>query len=295
MFRELIKEKDVPITYELWSPRGCMVNQHFEAVSRFKDKLDAVNIPDNPLATLRVSSIAYSKIVMDRLKIDVIPHINCRDRNSLALQSDILGAHLWGIRNLFIVGGDKPAGKTVKTKGVWAVTSTELCKIVKHLNEGFARSNDDLVEIYGKTDFFVGGAIVFDRKNEVEIISRKIEAGFDFFQSQIVFSHEKVLNFFREAEERGVTINKPVLVGLSPQPSEKALNKLVRFLRVEMPKSSADRLRRSGDFAGEMLSVCLEIADELKSALSPKYKIGFHIMPLGYDDLGRKLVEGLRG
>lgn len=295
MFRKRLKENATPITYEIWSPRGCQVNRHLQAVSDFKDKLDAINIPDNPLSALRISSIAYAKIVMECLKVDVIPHINCRDRNLLALQSDILGAHLLGIRNLFIIGGDKPAGKREKPKGVWEVISTELCKVVKSLNKGFAYDNGKLTKIDGKTDFFVGGAIVFDRKNEVELISEKIEAGFDFFQSQITFDNKKVLNFFQEAEKEGLVINKPVLIGLSPQPSEKALNRVLKFLHAEIPEQGLSRLKCSDDFAEELIIMCSEIADELKSALSPKYKIGFHVMPLGHDDLGRKIVEELRG
>lgn len=294
MFRERLKQSATPITYEAWSPRGCDVNQHLQAVAKFKDKLDAVNIPDNPLSALRVSSVAYAKIVMDHLKTDAIPHINCRDRNLLALQSDILGAHLLGIRNLFIISGDKPLGRQKKAKGVWEVTSAELCKIVKSLNEGFAYYNEGLIKINGKTDFFVGGAVVFDRKNEVKIISKKVEAGFDFFQSQITFDPETMLHFFQEAEKEGLIINKPVLVGLSPQPSEKALNKVLKFLHTKIPDRSLNKLKRSDDFANELMIMCLEIADEVKSALSPKYKIGFHIMPLGRDDLGRKLVEELR-
>jgi methylenetetrahydrofolate reductase (NADPH) len=295
MFRERLKEKVTPITYEIWSPRGCEVNQHIQSLSKFKDKLDAVNIPDNPLSALRVSSVAYAKIVMDCLKVDVIPHINCRDRNLLALQSDILGAHLLGMRNLLIISGDKPAGKRGKPKGVWEVTSTELCKKVKSLNEGFACNGEERIKIDGKTDFFVGGAVVFDRKNEAEIVSKKIEVGFDFFQSQITFNHNKVLNFFQEAEKRELPLNKPVLVGLSPQPSEKALNKVLKFLQAEIPEQSLNKLKRSDDFAEELTMMCLEIADEIKSALSPKYKIGFHIMALDRDDLGRKIVEELRG
>jgi len=295
VFRDSLREKATPITYEVWSPRGYKVNQHLQALSNFKDKLDAVSIPDNPLSTLKVSSIAYAKIVMDFLNIDVIPHINCRDRNILALQSDILGAHLLGIRNLFIISGDKPAKAPKKLKEVWEVTSIKLGKIVKHLNEGFAYNGEDsLIKIDGQTNFFFGGAIIFERKMEVDRISKKIEAGFSFFQSQITFNTEKVLNFFQEAEKSGVTINKPVLVGLSPLPSEKTLKRVLKFLHVEMPERLLKRLKRSDDFANDLIMICLEIADELKSTLSPKYKIGFHVMPLGYDDLGRKIVEELR-
>lgn len=294
MFRERLKENATPITYEILSPRGCEANQHLQAVAAFEDKLDAVNVPDNPLSTLRVSSIAYAKIVMDQLKVDVIPHVNCRDRNLLALQSDLLGAHLLGIRNLFIIRGDEPVGEREKPRGFGEITSVDLCEVIKSLNNGFAHTNERRVKISGKTDFFVGGAIIFDRKNEVKIVSRKIEAGFDFFQSQIMFNHESVLDFFQEAEKEGLVINKPVLIGLSPQSSEKALRKVLRFLHTEISEQWLTRLKRTGDFAEDCMIMCLEIADELKSALSSKYKIGFHVMTLGNDHLGEKIVKELR-
>jgi len=292
MFREVLKSNVTPVTYEIWSPKGCVINQHIKDIKDFKDRIDAVNVPDNPLSTLKVSSIAYAKIVMDELKVDAIPHLNCRDRNLLALQSDILGAHILGLRNLFIIGGDKPSG-ILKPKEVWETTSIELCRIVKGLNKGFAY-NDESIKIEGKTDFLVGGTIIFDRKNEVETVSKKIEAGFDFFQSQITFNPNLVLNFFEKAEKQGVNLDKPVLIGLAPQPSEKALKKVLSFLHVEVSENLLKRLRRSGDFQGELISVLLEAADEIKSALSPKYKIGFHIMTLGCDYLGKKIIEGLR-
>lgn len=226
--------------------------------------------------------------------MDVIPHMNFRDRNLLALQLGILGACLLGTRNLFIMRDDRPAEKREKFKGVWEVTSIELCEVVKSLNKGFAYDNGEPTKIDGKTDFFVGGAIIFDRKNEPKIVSKKIEAGFDFFQSQITFSYKKILNFFK-TEKQGLVINKPVLVGLSPQPSEKALNRVLIFLHAEIPEQGLSRLKCSDDFANELIIMCLEIADESKSTLSPKCKIGFHVMPLGNDDLGRKIVEELRG
>ncbi|MCK4313764.1 methylenetetrahydrofolate reductase [Candidatus Bathyarchaeota archaeon] len=185
-------------------------------------------------------------------------------------------------------------GRQDTSKEVWEVTSTKLCEIVKSLNKGFAYDCGDFIKIDGKTDFFVGGAIVFDRKDEVKKTAKKIDAGFDFFQSQIIFNHTDVLNSFQEAEKEGLIINKPVLVGFSPQPSEKALTRVLKFLHAEISEQLLNRLKRSDSFAEESILMYLEIADKLKSALSFKYKIGFHIMTLGHDDLGRKIVEELR-
>ncbi len=292
-FKELLRERRTPITYEIYSPRGCNVDQYVRAISDFKDELSAVNVPDNPLATLRVSSIAYASLVMNSLKVDVIPHITCRDRNLLALQSEILGAHLLGIRNLLIVSGDRPIGRTRELKYVWEANPIRLCEIVKKMNQGQIFCGE-FVEMESKTDFFVGGIVIFSRKNEVNYISRKISVGFDFFQSQITFNADEVINFFEEAETSGARIDRPVLISLSPISSGNFLYKLTRIPYVRMPKSLIERFMRSEDVARESVEACLELADKLKSELAYKYRIGFHIIPMGQDDLGREIVRGLR-
>jgi len=185
-------------------------------------------------------------------------------------------------------------GRQDTSKEVWEVTSTKLLEIVKSLNKGFAYDGGDLIKIDGKADFFVGGAIVFYRKDEVKKTAKKIDAGFDFFQSQIIFNRADMLNLFQEAEKEGLIINMPVLVGFSPQPSEKALKRLLKFLHAEISEQWLNRLKCSDSFAEELILMYLEIAGKLKSALSFKYKRGFHIMTLGHDDLGRKIMEELR-
>lgn len=293
-FREILSETRIPITYEIGSPRGYKVSQYIQAISSFRDKLSAVNIPDNPLATLKISSIAYANVIMNSLGIEVIPHVTCRDRNLLALQSDILGAYLLGIRNLFIIGGDRASGKLKDLKQVWEVGPLQFCEIVKMMNDGYAYCGE-FVEMDGKTNFFVGGALIFSRENEVDTLLRKIKAGFDFFQSQITFNVENVLKFFEEVEKRDLHLSTPILIGLTPISSKQMLERIVKIPYVEISEELRGRLKRSRNIAEESVKLCLEIADELKSNLSYKYKLGFHVMPLGQDEIGGKIVEGLGG
>jgi len=275
------------------SPKGGTVSkQNLTLLADITSILAAINIPDNPMCTVRACSVAYAKIVKDFLRIDVIPHLSCRDRNSLALQSHILGANLFGIKNLLLLSGDKSSVNT-ECANSSQLDSLGLCKLVKNLNNGTAQQNGKLVKLEGRTDFLIGGVIIFDRKLETTLISRKIDCGFNFFQSQIIFNSDVVLDFFSQAEDQGLLLNKPILIGFSPQQSRKSLNRVLNFLKIGLPNQTKNRLDRTSEFGEELNMILLEIADDLKSALS-KYKIGFHIMPLGNDLLGKKLVNELR-
>jgi 5,10-methylenetetrahydrofolate reductase len=291
-FKEILKEKRIPITYEIYSPRGYKVNQFIASISGFKDELDAITIPDNPLATLKISPIAYAHLIKEKLKIDVIPHLTCRDRNLLALQSEILGAHLLGIRNLFVTTGDR-IEEFKGRKEVREVNSIRLCKIIKLMNEGLFPSGEKF-ESSERTDFWVGGAIIFGRKDEVNILSKKIQAGFDFFLSQIIYSVKGVMDFFNQIEEQGLELDKPILFGLSPIGSRMVLENILRIPSFKISTEIEEKLRKSTNIAETSLELCLEVAKRLKSELASKYKIGFHLMPFGNDELGERIVKELR-
>jgi 5,10-methylenetetrahydrofolate reductase len=288
-FKEILKEKRIPITYEIYSPRGYKVNQFIASLSSFKDKLDAITVPDNPLATLKISPISYAHLIKKSLKIDVIPHLTCRDRNILALQSEILGAHLLGIRNLFVTTGDRTAEFREKRK----VNSIRLCKIIKLMNGGLSYSGEKF-ESNERTDFLVGGAVIFGRKSETSILAKKIEAGFDFFLSQIIYSPDKVINFFNQIEAQGFELSQPILFGLSPISSRKMLENILRMPSFKISTELVEKLRESANIAETSLELCLEVAKQLKKELASKYKIGFHLMPFGNDQFGRVIIKELR-
>jgi len=291
-FKEILKKKEIPITYEIYSPRGYKVNQFIDSLSSFKDKVDAITVPDNPLATLKISPIAYAHLIKRSLKIDVIPHLACRDRNSLALQSELLGAHLLEIRNLFVTTGDRAAESKGK-KEVREVNSIGLCKIIKLMNEGLSPSGEKF-ESSERTDFLVGGAIIFGRKNETNVLSKKVDAGFDFFLSQIIYSAEEVINFFNQIEAQGFELNKPILFGLSPISSRKTLENILKMPSFKISAEIREKLVKSTDIAETSRELCLEVAGQLKNELTPKYKIGFHLMPFGDDLLGERIIKEIR-
>jgi 5,10-methylenetetrahydrofolate reductase len=283
-------DKRYPLTLELLSPRGCETNG-FDAVSPIVDKLDAVTVTDNPMATLRASSIAYGSRAKEKLHLDVIPNLSCRDRNLLALQSEIIGADMLGHHNLFIITGDTPRDRK-GFRPVWEVNSIELCGIVKGLNDGTASARGTEQVINSSTRFTVGGALVFDRVNEQDTLRKKVDAGFDYFISQISFDAEQVEGFFAEAEERGDRVDRHVQIGLAPMSTPRRLRAVSQMPGIKIRDTTLEKLEGNPDFVGGVISHLADVADDLKSSLST-YSIGFHLMPIGSDEATNRLVREL--
>jgi len=255
------------------------------------NKLDTVTITDNPIASLRASSIAYGYIASDVLGIDVIPNVTCRDRNLLSLQSDILGGTLLGHKNFYVVTGDAPRDKE-NFKGVWEVNSIELCKILKNYKNGKATTRGKEIELTDKIDIKIGGAIIFGRSSELNTYYKKIEAGFDYFITQITYDSEQVVKFYSDAENEGNPIKKHVQIGISPADTLKKFHNISKMSGIKIPDRVIHRLENSTDFRFDLLSILLELTDDLKADLKG-YSIGFHVMPIGSDTLGSILVEDL--
>lgn len=280
-----------PITFELLPPRGSE-GTHIETVKAFTKYLDAVTVTDNPMATLRASSIAFGKIAQEALNIEVIPNLSCRDRNLLALQSEAMGAHLLGFRNLFLITGDVPKEKK-GFKGVWEVHAIEFCRIIKGLNTGIAKVRGVQQELAGSTNFKVGGAIVLNRINEHETLTKKIDAGFDYFITQITFDANEVIEFFSIAEKKEISINKHVQIGFCTPSNIKKFKTITQMPGVSINSEIISKMERGPTYKETLLSHLLETRDKIKSNLKG-YSIGFHIMPMGSDELGGRLVEEIK-
>ena len=243
------------------------------------------------MATMRASSIAYGSKVRENLHLEIIPNLSCRDRNLLALQSEIIGADILGHNNLFIITGDTPM-YSEGFKPVWEVNSIELCGIVKGLNDGIASVRGSEKVINGSTKFTIGGALIFGRSNEQETLRKKVDVGFDYFISQISFDAEEAEGFFAEAEERGDRVDRHVQIGLSPTSTLRRLRTISQMPGIKIRKTTLEKLDQSPDFIESVVTHLTEVVDDLKSSLST-YSIGFHLMPIGSDEATHRLVEEL--
>jgi 5,10-methylenetetrahydrofolate reductase len=243
----------------------------------------ALNVTDNQGASLHLSSLAASKVVLD-MGHEPIFQQTCRDRNRLALQSDLLAAWSLGLENVLFVTGDDPrAGDHPHAKGVFDLDSTQLAEIARGMNEGHDMMGRPLK---GGTGFYIGAAMFPEAEPwdaQLGRIERKIEAGVRFFQTQAVFDVSKLERAVEALRPYGVKVIAGVLVLRSPRVIEFINGRLAGLM---VPDHIAERIRRAEDHADEAVRLAAEQVREIRGIAD-----GVHIMPLGLDhEIGRILA-----
>jgi len=218
------------VSGEIGPPKGTAVEKMLHHIELLKDKVDGLNVTDNQSAVMRLGSLAVSHEIASRGG-DPIFQMVCRDRNRLALQSDLLSAHFLGITNVLCLTGDhQSVGDHKEAKGVFDFDSLQLIQCVKGLNEGKDWSGNQLD---GGTDLFIG-AVVTPEADPLEPqkkkFEKKVEAGAQFFQTQAVYDMDNFQRFMEYA--RGVTEGTEVkimagLVVLTSLGMAKYMNKFV--------------------------------------------------------------------
>lgn len=211
--QQMVKEKR-SIIVELDTPKRLNIESFVQGAKALHDAgAEAITMADNSLATPRVSNMAMASILKQQHYIRSLVHLTCRDRNLIGLQSHLLGLHALGIRDLLAITGD-PArvGDFPGATSVYDLSSFDLIRFIKQLNEGLSFSGQSLG---GKTDFSVGAAFNPNVKyldKAVLRMEKKIEAGADFFMTQPVYSEEKI----REVYELTKHIKQPIYLGIMP-------------------------------------------------------------------------------
>jgi len=231
---------------EIAPPKGADADKTLDGVKMLRDAgIDAVNVPDGPRATARISPLALSLTIQQRLGMPAILHYCCRDRNILGMQADLLGAHLLGVRNVLLVTGDPPKlGDYPDATAVFDVDSIGLTRIATRLNHGQDMAGHALGS---QTALFIGvGAnpAAVDLELEYDRFARKVEAGAEYVLTQPVFDTGLLERFLAFAAPKGL----PVLVGILPLASYRN----AQFLHNEVPGMSIpapvmDRMARAGE------------------------------------------------
>jgi homocysteine S-methyltransferase len=244
--RDKLRDGEFVVSVELDPPRGLNPRKVIEGAQHLKQLgADCINIGDSPMARVRMSAIAMAVLVRDRAGIEPIIHFTTRDRNLMAIQSDLLGAHALGIRNVIALTGDPPStGDYARATGVWDVDSIGFIKILKMLNTGFDWTGNSI----GKaTDFFVACAANPTADNvdvEVERVRRKLDAGADVLMTQQIYSADILESFLEKLGPAGV----PLLVGIMPLQSSKHAEFIHNELAgVFVPQDVRDRMRDAGE------------------------------------------------
>ena len=246
---------------EIVPPKGTNIEKELNGAKFLKSVgVDAINIPDSPRASARMSNQALSLLLQQHAGIEAILHYTCRDRNVLCIQSDLLGAAAVGIRNLICITGDPPKmGGYPDATAVFDVDAIGLVNIVHNLNRGLDIGGNP---IGTGTAFAIGvGANpgVPNIDEEIRRFEFKVEAGAEFAVTQPVFDLSLLENFLRRIEHFRI----PVIAGIWPLVSARNAEFMKNELRVSVPDSIIERMSRAASpeaarqegvaFAREML------------------------------------------
>jgi len=228
---------------EIVPPKGTNIHKELEGAKFLKSVgVDAINIPDSPRASARMSNQALSLLLQQQAGIEAILHYTCRDRNVLCIQSDLLGAAAIGIRNLICITGDPPKmGGYPDATAVFDVDAIGLVNIVHNLNRGLDIGGNPMG---AGTEFVIGvGANpgVPNIDEEIRRFEYKVEAGAEYAVTQPVFDLSLLENFLRRIEHFKI----PVVAGIWPLVSARNAEFMKNELRVSVPESIMERMTRA--------------------------------------------------
>jgi len=262
-------------TAEIAPPKGVEIQSALATAANFVD-VTAVNVTDNQGANMRMTPLVMAGKLVEA-GIEPVLQLTCRDRNRLALQSDLLGASALGIKNILLLSGDHARfGDHPEARSVFDLDSVQLLQAVHNIEQGCDMAGQELA---GQPVFF-SGAAVSPESEPFELMfqkyRKKIEAGARFFQTQAVFDPVKFERFMVEAGQ----LNVPVLAGILLLKSAR----MARFLNanipgVRVPESLIDRLEKSTSPLEEGVAIAKEMVALARSCCQ-----GVHLMTLGHEE-----------
>jgi len=266
------------VTVEIGTVIGTDTTEIEEIGELLRERIDGANVTDQQSAVMHLGSLVSCHL-LKKLGHDPIFQVTCRDRNRLALQSDLLSASVLGIRNVLSLTGDALSlGNHPQAKSVYDLDSVQLLWVIKKLNEGYDMAGG---ELNGKTDFFPGAVVNPGADTEAAFelqlmkMEKKIELGAKFFQTQAIYEVDTFAKFMKRAEG----FNIPILAGIIPLKSAgmaRYMNKNVAGVFV--PDDLVDKMAKTENKAQTSVEIAANTINELKGMCQ-----GVHIMPIGWE------------
>lgn len=290
--REHIEAGKFAITAEVGPLKGTDVSEIEEVAGVLKGRVTAANVTDQQSSVLRLGSLTVCHLLKDH-GLEPVFQMTCRDRNRLAIQSDLLSAWVLGIENVLALTGDLPVlGDHPGAKPVYDLDSVQLLGAISRLNEGYDLSGG---ELKGKPDFFAGAVVNPGADTEAGLemqiakMEKKIEAGAKLFQTQAVYDVDSFARFMKRVEPFGV----PVMAGVIPLKSAgmaRFMNKNVAGVLV--PDALIEKMASAEDKTQTGIDITVDLIKGLKDICQ-----GVHIMAIGWEKKVPQIVEaaGLNG
>jgi methylenetetrahydrofolate reductase (NADPH) len=284
-FRNAAKTGRFLITAEVMPPKGGDPSHMLTMARRLRGRVHAVNVTDGSRAVMRMSSLVASTL-LQREGVEAICQMACRDRNRIALQADLMGAHALGLRNILALTGDPvKAGDHKDAKSVFDLESVRFLKLIQQLNQGEDSNGKPLTD--GPLDVFSGAAVDPQSPSWSGLQRRfenKVKAGAQFFQSQMITDFDQLAKFM---DKIAAGAGRPVLAGIFLLKSAKNAQFINRNVPgAQIPEAIVDRLARAEDplqegikIAGEQVQAARQICD------------GVHLMAVRREDLIPQILD----
>ena len=276
--RSVLEAGEFAVTAEVGPLKGTSTTEIEEVAELLQGKVDAVNVTDQQSAVMRLGSLATCHMLKDK-GLDPVFQMTCRDRNRLAMQSDLLSAAVLGIENVLALTGDLPSlGDHPQAKPVYDLDSVQLLWVIQRLSEGYDMAGN---ELEGKPSFFPGAVVNPGADTEASFelqimkMEKKIAAGARFFQTQAIFDVDTLAGFMERVKGFGV----PILAGIIPLKSAgmaRFMNKNIAGISV--PDELIDRMAQAEDKAQSGIEIAAKTINELKDMCQ-----GVHIMAMGWE------------
>jgi methylenetetrahydrofolate reductase (NADPH) len=273
--RDAFKSGKFVITAECGPAKGTDMTQFKSDIEVLKDKVDAINITDQQSAVMRVGSLAGCIMLMEK-GIQPIMQMTCRDRNRIALQSDLLSAAVLGIENvLCLIGDDVSLGDHPQAKAVFDLDSVSLLMAARQLEQGTDLAGK---ELKGSPKYFLGACTTPGANPigpQLIKLEKKVKAGAEFIQTQAVYEPDKFAKFMKDAGQFGV----PVMVGivlLRSAGMAKFMNKNVAGIHV--PDEMIEEMDKAEDKGKKGIEIAARLIKEMKGMCQ-----GVHIMAIGME------------
>ena len=283
--QQTLEKNSKVITAELMPPRGGDPIRSLKIAQLLRNKVHAINITDGSRAIMRMCSLAMSKLLLEN-GIEPIMQISCRDRNKIALQSDILGANALGIKNILCITGDSvKAGDQQETKAVHEFEAVRLLKQIQSFNQGIDPTFEQLPD--KSTSIFSGAAVDPSCRNQRSLKSRTIkkkEAGANFLQTQIVMDRKCLADFCNEISN---PLEIPVIAGVFLLKSYKNALFINKFVPgANIPENVLNRLKDAKNPLKEGILIASEQAKDFINIAE-----GIHLMAVKSEHLIPEILE----
>jgi len=289
---KILEQGEFAVTSECGPPRGADPEVIQKKGNLIKTSVDAANVTDNQTSVVRMSSLS-SCVILKQMNINPVLQMVTRDRNRIAIQSDILGAAALGINNILCLSGDhQKFGDHSSAKNVYDMDSIHLIQTVKHMrDEGKFLGGE---EIKGVPRFFIGAAAnPFADPFEFRVIrlAKKVAAGAQFIQTQCIYNLERFKKWMEQVRDRNIHEKVHILGGVTPMKSLGMANYMKKMVPgMDVPDELIARIKGvdKEKRAEEGIKICVETIQQLKEIEGVH---GVHIMAIEWEEMVPRIVE----